>query len=1507
MKIQLRSHSDLSIIDGIIAAENIPKIAKEKGYDCIALTDLMNMFGFVKFYKNCLKNKIKPILGVELLLNNNEFGDYKILMLAKNNKGLVNIFELITNAYTKYKDLFLGEIKIPDDFILSKKNKIHDVFILSGGIYSEYVNIIQQDKELALKERLLLWKSIYENDYFIELQKVQTIKYHINILNKKMYQLATDLNIKVVATHPIYFNETQDYIPHQIKKCNIEKIKLDKNNIESLNQEYTYDMYFLDANEFSSRFNEIQEEVTTNLNYIKDNCNVELRLGVADLPEFPIPKNETIESYFKKIAIDGLKSRLKEIFPNENDYKQNEKIYFERLNYELETIIQMKFPGYFLIVADFINWAKENDIPVGAGRGSGAGSLVAYSLKITDINPIPYDLLFERFLNPERVSMPDFDIDFCQEKRGLVIDYVTNKYGKECVSQIATFGTMASKAVINDVVRVLNYPYNLGASLTKRIPFGYNLESAYNEDNDLQALADKDEEVKDIWDNALKLEGLARSIGKHAAGVVIAPSKISDYCPLYQTEGNQTSQLDKVDVEDVGLVKFDFLGLKNLTIIHDTLQMIKNQKNIEVKLDTQKFNDIETFKILQDGNTTGIFQVESSGMKSYLVKMQPDCFEDIIAMLALYRPGPLGSGMVDDFIKRKRWEKNGKPDPQNTINFSDKYQVSNYFVPALEDCLKPTYGIIVYQEQVMKISQIIAGYSLGGADLLRRCISGDSNIMLENGEVKTVKEIYEDKNNYIHKNITSLNENNKKNETDKITNIYYNGKKLTYKVKTKLGKEIKVTNDHLFYTIDGWKQLKNLKSGSFIATSKYNKIENNISHSLSAEKIKLIAYILGDGCISGKNCYFCNSDEELIDDFINSYKKIFGNCFSIAIQKKQNLKNITYIHLNGEGKKWIKEYLLDKKSADKFIPTEVFKLNDEFLKLFIGTLWNTDGSFDKSIGHCDYNSKSKKLIEQLNSLLLRFSIVAKKEERILKYNNKPFYRSQITGKIDFFKFYKNFYCFLSKKNQKYSNTCLMLLNKKIETFSKHCIPNEILKYILESKYRSRKSWKELGLTNLISGLNLKTPNGKRKINLNKFKKIASLLNDNELIKLSNSDIFWDEIVSIEEFEIEEIFDLEIETNHNFYANDILVHNCMGKKKPEEMAQQRSIFLEGAEKNGYSNEIANHLFDLMESFAEYGFNKSHSAAYAVITYHTAFLKRHYLAYFMSATMSSDMNNLEHLEILINDAKDNNLEIVNPDINKSDYKFQPINDTTIIYSFGALKGITEQSAKQIVEERTKNGFYKDINDFLDRCFEFIDKKILLALVCSGCFDSLNVSRKSIFENIDSIIKQKRKLQKTKNTASLFENYELSNFALSLSDEKWNINYQLEKEFDIIGFHLTDNLFKKYNKYKIYNEYLSPVDFKNKSEDELIDLKSQSRNFKICGIIKEHKMGTGAFLVIYDYSHKIKLYFSDSALTSYKIHQEELITNAFVVLNVNFSFKNIDEEIRVSFYINDILEIK
>lgn len=1090
MDAQLRTHSDLSVIDGTIPVDQIGKLAKEKGYSAVALTDLSNMFGFVKFYKSCIKNKIKPILGVELTLFSNEHNfDYKVILLAKTNKGLINIFELISNIYIVYREQFNGELKLPENELLDKK--LDDIYILSGGIYSEYFkffkSILPDDIKITNElcaNRMKKWQMVYGDDYIIEFHKVQYSLVPINIMNKILFNISKDYNIPQIATHPIYFNEKEDYMSHQIKHCNIKKEKLDKNNLDIINQEYTYDMYFLDKNEFINRFQVENETFSKNIQNIIDNCNVELRLGVADLPNFPIPQNETIDTYFIRLSEEGLKQRLLEIFPNEDERLKSENLYKDRLNYELKTIIQMKFPGYFLIVADFINWAKKNDIPVGAGRGSGAGSLVAYSLRITDLNPLPYDLLFERFLNPERVSMPDFDIDFCQEKRGLVINYVTEKYGKECVSQIATFGTMASKAVINDVIRVLNYPYSMGSMITSHIPFGCSLQGAYEGDHQLQAMADKDEEIKEIWDNSLKLEGLARSIGKHAAGVVIAPSKITDYCPLYQADGNQTSQLDKVDVEDVGLVKFDFLGLKNLTIINDTLNLIQKYKNITITLDTQLFNDPETYRILQTGNTTGVFQVESSGMKSYLLKMQPDCFEDIIAMLALYRPGPLGSGMVDDFIKRKRWEKDGKPDPDNTINFSNKYQVSNYFTPALEECLKPTYGIIVYQEQVMKISQIIAGYSLGGADLLRR--------------------------------------------------------------------------------------------------------------------------------------------------------------------------------------------------------------------------------------------------------------------------------------------------------------------------------------------------------------------------------------------------------------------------------------AMGKKKPEEMAKQRSVFLDGAIQNGYKQELAEHLFDLMESFAEYGFNKSHSAAYAVITYHTAFLKKHFPTYFMSSTMSSDMNNLDHLEILIHDAKENNITILNPDINKSEYKFKPFENDKIIYSFGALKGISEQSATLIVNEREK-GDFKDIYNFLDRCYTFLDKKVLNALICSGCFDSFNVSRKDLFDNISSILNQKKKLMKIKNTASLFDDIELSSFTLQINNEQWNTNYQLEKEFDTIGFHLTDNLFRKYSSRKKVFSYLSPIDFKNKSEDELNALKIEKKYLQICGIIKEHKEGTSAFLVIYDYSHKIRLYFSSSALTVYKMRQEELINGAFVVLSVYMSVKTIEDEVKSSFYIQDIIEIK
>jgi DNA polymerase-3 subunit alpha len=449
---------------------------------------------------------------------------------------------------------------------------------------------------------------------------------------------------------------------------------------------------------------------------IAKKCNLELEIGVTKLPKFSVNSQLSLENYLIKLACDGLNSRLTKSSQNSDNMAISPESYKKRLEHECKIIIDMGYASYFLIVADFINWAKSNDVPVGPGRGSGAGSLVAYCLGITDLDPLPYTLLFERFLNPERVSMPDFDIDFCQEKRQLVIDYVREKYGREAVSQIVTFGTMASRAVIRDVGRVLEMPYFFCDQLSKLIPVIQNkplsLKEARRKEPELSKREKEEEEVRELLELAEPLEDLVRNVGMHAGGVLIAPGRLTDFCPLYQAPGisgdeGVISMFDKDDIELRGLVKFDFLGLRNLTSLAMAVSEVNRlypNKKISLE-DLNKFDDSATYDLLQKANTIAIFQVESAGMRRYLQKLEPDCFEDIIAMLALYRPGPLNSGMVDDFILRKLGQ-----------------QRIEYFHPDLKECLSPTYGVIVYQEQVMQIAQIIAGYSLGSADLLRRAM-----------------------------------------------------------------------------------------------------------------------------------------------------------------------------------------------------------------------------------------------------------------------------------------------------------------------------------------------------------------------------------------------------------------------------------------------------------------------------------------------------------------------------------------------------------------------------------------------------------------------------------------------------------------------------------------------------------------------------------------------------------------------------------------------------------------
>ncbi len=698
--VHLHLHTEYSLIDSLIRIKPLVQTVRDANMPSCAITDYSNLFALVKFYRAAQSQGIKPIIGVDARLCHNDNSSSHLVLLCLNNIGYNNLTRLISRSYTEGQ-----RDNVPYIHTQWLKGATDGLIALSGGIHGHIGKILLAENFELARKHIEAWKKLFPERFYLELQRTGRA-------NEEKYihaavDLALDADVPVVATNDVCFLEADDFEPHEIRVCIHDgKVLEDKNRP----RRYTSQQYLRTPEEMAELFADIPEAIE-NTWLIAERCNIELSLGKNYLPDFPdIPKDQTVEEYFRHQAKLGLEQRLPTLFDSRSeDFAKQRKPYDERLALELDVIIQMGFPGYFLIVADFIQWAKENDIPVGPGRGSGAGSLVAYALLITDLDPIRYDLLFERFLNPERVSMPDFDIDFCMEKRDEVIKYVARRYGRERVSQIITYGTMAAKAVIRDVGRVLNHPHGFVDKIAKLIPFevGITLEKALEKEPALRSRYEEEEDVRALIDMARKLEGLTRNSGKHAGGVVIAPTVLTDFTPLYceQDSTDLMTQFDKNDVEAVGLVKFDFLGLRTLTIIKWALDTINRFVDKPVDISKIPLDDPATYELLKRADTTAVFQLESSGIKKLIKQLQPDCFDDVVALVALYRPGPLQSGMVEDFIARKH----GRAKVE-------------YPHPDLAHILKPTYGVIVYQEQVMQIAQVLAGYSLGGADLLRRAM-----------------------------------------------------------------------------------------------------------------------------------------------------------------------------------------------------------------------------------------------------------------------------------------------------------------------------------------------------------------------------------------------------------------------------------------------------------------------------------------------------------------------------------------------------------------------------------------------------------------------------------------------------------------------------------------------------------------------------------------------------------------------------------------------------------------
>ncbi|MCP5268184.1 MAG: DNA polymerase III subunit alpha [Zoogloeaceae bacterium] len=701
--VHLRLHSEYSVTDGIVRISDAVARAVADHMPALALTDLGNFFGLVKFYTAARGKGLKPVLGADVWLTHETDPDRpsRLLLLCRSHKGYLQLCEILSRAQLAPRTRGRAEVSR----LMLEDVGTDGLIALSGAALGDIGDALLSGNRLLAECRAKAWAAMFPDAFYLEVQRAGHAQQEM--LVAATVELAGELGLPLVATHPIQFLDPDDFKAHEARVCIAEGYVLgDTRRPKS----FTEDQYFKSSDEMAALFADLPEALENSVE-IARRCNLEITLGKNYLPQFPTPDGVTIEQHLCNEAAAGLEVRLAQLYPDPEVRAKERPAYDTRLKIETDTIVQMGFPGYFLIVADFINWGKKNGVPVGPGRGSGAGSLVAYSLGITDLDPLAYALLFERFLNPERVSMPDFDIDFCQDNRWRVIEYVRERYGKEAVSQIATFGTMSSKAVIRDVGRVLDMPYNFCDSLSKLIPVEQNkplsLDKAIEAEPQLKEKIEAEEEVRQLFDLAGKLEDLTRNVGMHAGGVLIAPGKLTDFCPLYSADGGGSvvSQYDKDDVEKVGLVKFDFLGLRNLTIIDLAVRYVERLTGEKLDLNALPFTDPAAYQILKDANTTAIFQVESEGMKKLLKKLAPDRFEDIIAVLALYRPGPLGSGMVDDFILRKKGQ-----------------QKIDYFHDDLKACLEPTYGVIVYQEQVMQISQIIGGYTLGGADMLRRAM-----------------------------------------------------------------------------------------------------------------------------------------------------------------------------------------------------------------------------------------------------------------------------------------------------------------------------------------------------------------------------------------------------------------------------------------------------------------------------------------------------------------------------------------------------------------------------------------------------------------------------------------------------------------------------------------------------------------------------------------------------------------------------------------------------------------
>jgi len=1396
--VHLHNHSDYSLLDGASPIPRMVERAAEMGMPALALTDHGSLFGAVQFYQAARKAGVKPIVGMEAYVTRGGRRErtrdtaHHLVLLARDERGFRNLIRLSSIAFLEG---FYYKPRV-DHEVLARHAE--GLLALSACPKGEVASDLLADDEAGALRTAHLYRDMFgAENYFLEIQN-----HGLEIedrIRPRVAALARRTGIPLVGTNDCHYLRHEDADAHDVLLCIQTGAGIDDPKRMRMG---TDQLYFKSPDEMKARFGEYPEALANTL-AIAERCNLQLDFGRPLLPEFPLPPGvESAERHLRDLVAGAVGERFGEI---------TEAIR-QRLGYELDVICRMGFASYFLIVRDFIAYARSRGIGVGPGRGSVAGSLVAYVLRITDIDPLAHGLIFERFLNPERVTMPDIDIDFDDLRRSEVIEYVKLKYGEDCVTQIITFGTMGAKGVLRDVGRALGMPYAECDRIARLVPpgLGVTLERAIDEVPDLRALPQKGVQHDRLLRSARVLEGLARHASTHAAGVLITPGPLLDYVPLYrQKDESVTTQWDMKSVEKAGLLKMDFLGLRTLSVLAEAVELIERGRGERVGLSALPMDDAEAYRVFQEAETVGIFQFESSGMRDQLRRLRPSVFEDLVAMNALYRPGPMEN--IPYFIDCKHGRK-----------------VARFDHPALEPILRGTYGVFVYQEQVMAAANALAGFSMAQADELRRamgkkkpeqmeakrkafvdgCVKNrmapakaekifatmekfagygfnkccPSNTLLvdaETGREVTIGDLFRTREPFV---VHALGEDWKL-RARRVTDVVWNGRRRVFRLRTRQGKSIRATDNHPFRTLEGWKTLGELCPGDRIAAPRHLRVP--AKRTWPRHEIVALAGLLAEGnTCHPTTLYYHSNTPELIEDFRAAIA-----CFPDTVTRVyQRRDGRLEVHANLGRSGWIREDvgfaygdgmgqtegnlalvldaarrsgaflwaraldLVGRRASEKRIPDAMLELRDADLELFLGRLWAGDGFLADLVNWAPYYATSSEALAYgVQRVLLRLGMQSGVHVKRFGYRGslRVGYAVYLLGIGTIRTFLEAVAPHIPGRDAQLGLLRRHMLEKSPSNSCRDTVPIGILRQLDAERRDAGLTWDDLSRQAGVRVSGPRPPAAERRKGLRRdtVARVARVLGSPGLAAIAESDVYWDTISSIEPEGVEDVYDLTVEGEHNFVADGLVVHN------------------------------------------------SHSAAYALVAYQCAWLKAHYPAEFMAATLTSEMSDSARIVTLIAECRRMGLALQPPDVNRSEWKFT-LEDGGIRFGLGAVRNVGQASIEALVAARREGEPFHDLFDLARRLdARALNRRVLESLIAAGACDSLGAERGAMFAGAGRALEHAASLQRERQSgqSSLFGESESAIAVASLPlppAEPWSSRERSTREKEVLGFYFSEH---------------------------------------------------------------------------------------------------------------------